>query len=45
MLKNELDVREYLIDRIEGFIGIYGNWSTFNTVDLIKIVLALGLTI
>ena len=45
MLKTEMDVREYLISRIEGFTGIYGNWHGFNTVDLIKVFLALGLTI
>ena len=45
MLKNEIDVREYLIYHIEGFTGIYGNWHEFNTVDLIKVFLALGLVI
>ena len=45
MLENEMSVREYLISRIEGFTGIYGNWHGFNTVDLIKVFLALGLTI
>ena len=45
MLKDEMDVREYLISRIEGFTGVYGNWYEFNTVDLIKIFLAFGLVI
>ena len=45
MLRDEMDVREYLSGRIEGFTGIYDNWYVFNTVDLIKVFLALGLTV
>ena len=45
MLKDEMDVREHLISRIEGFVGVYGKWEGFNTVDIIKIFLTLGLTI
>ena len=39
MLKDEYAVREYLIERIEGVTGIYDNWCTFQTVNLIKIAL------
>jgi hypothetical protein len=45
MLKDEMEVRDYLISRIEGFTGVYSNWHTFNTVDIIKVFLALGLTV
>jgi hypothetical protein len=42
MLKDELAVREYLFSIIEGFTGVYSGWTSFPTVDLIKIFLALG---
>lgn len=45
MLKDEMEVREYLIIRIEGVTGIYSNWDNFDTVDLIKMYIFLGLSI
>ena len=45
MLKGEMEVREYLVQRIEGFVGVYGKWYEFNTVDLIKIFIVLRLDI
>ena len=43
MLKDEMEVRDYLIDSIEGFTGVYNNWDAFNTIDLIKMFIVLGL--
>ena len=45
MLKDEMEVRDYLILRIEGFTGVYSNWDTFYTIDLIKVFIVLRLDI
>ena len=40
-LQDEMDVREWLIDRIEGITGICEDWGMFSTVGLVKMYLAL----
>ena len=39
-LQDEMDVRGWLIDLLDGFTGVYGPWHEFETVDLIKLCLA-----
>ena len=40
-LQDEMDVREWLINRIEGITGVYEDWGMFSTVGLVKMYLAL----
>lgn len=44
MLKNEFEVREYLVERIWGITGMYEEDGFFalTTVNLIKLALQLG---
>jgi len=40
MFKDEFDVRKWLVDRIEGFTGIYENaFYNFTTCNLIKLAI------
>jgi len=43
MLKDEWEVRDYLIHSIEGLLGFWSDsWFNFTTVELVKIYLALS---
>lgn len=42
---DELDLREYLIDRIEGICGYLKTVHNLETEDLIKIAIALNIAI
>lgn len=44
LLKDEMEVRMFLFDIIEGHTGVYHGWTHFGTVELIKICFALGVS-